>query len=288
MDQSIATSPRPSPPFHGGEGVGDSLRQCERCLRFFRVDFAMAQAVIVPASVVLEQKAFPELALCQLPDCAAVAAEIAAAELAKVNSSLVAVARQRVAIRRKVLERRCKKSKHRTSNAERRTSKGASETPGGAQPAVPGWSSCPRDTEPLSEVDSDELMVDRGNSELSTINSQLSTVVGSSQAEFHGAVDVKPAVNKLLLYFHEHPDVWIPMTKLEEIAGAHAVHSRIVEVRAALKPDLDIDQENRFYAPTGTVHSHYRLCLKTESVRLKRAAERVQDARQGTLTTNEH
>jgi len=102
-------------------------------------------------------------------------------------------------------------------------------------------------------------------------------VVGSSEAEFHAAVDVKEADRVLYAFFEAHYGVWIPMVELSRISGCHAVHSRIPEVRWMLPRDHDIDQKSIFYEPTGKAHSHYRLCLKSESQRLKRQAEREMD-----------
>lgn len=101
-------------------------------------------------------------------------------------------------------------------------------------------------------------------------------VIGSSQKEFLASVDVKESERLLFNYFVAHLKKWISMVRLAKIAKIHAVHSRIPAVRNMIPRDHDIDQVTR--KVLGKPHSFYRLCLKTDSKRLKRLAAREQDA----------
>jgi hypothetical protein len=111
----------------------------------------------------------------------------------------------------------------------------------------------------------------------SNVAADHAAVVGSSQGEFHAAVDVAPAHRRLLDYFMAHFGVYIPLPTLEEVCGHHAVNSRCSELRELIAAELDIDQRNLLYEPTGKVHSHYRICRKEESARLLAKREREQE-----------
>lgn len=99
---------------------------------------------------------------------------------------------------------------------------------------------------------------------------EYSGVVGSSQREYKACVDTAEANRKILAHLQAHYRQWVPMVRLIEVGGVIAVHSRMPEIRQMIAADEDVDNCNMYYAPTGKTHSHYRLCRKIESERLKR------------------
>lgn len=198
---------------------------------------------------------------CGLLDCAAVKQSRLAEEAARVarEQRPAAVARNRILVRR--LEKR-------KAESGKAGNKGARCRP--SRPAVATLSSA---ANCLKHERCEDLSTPR-EPDFDPRPSTLDPVIGSSQKEFHAAVDVSAADQVLLAYFKAHFGEWVPMVELAELSGCHALHSRIPEVRGLLEADQDIDQQNRLYAPTGRLHSHYRLCRKSESERLKRKARK--------------
>lgn len=243
----------------------ETIYQCEDCLRYVVPDMAADCFVLLAPQPVL--RGLPEMCACGLRDCQTIAQEIAAADQRRLTADSKPVADF---WRRK---RDLRDSKRKVESGKAGNPCGRQSRRAGAhavtRPAIEG--ECHRGMPPEREVESPESSVPSPQS------------VGSSQAEFHSTVDVRAADDLLLNYFIRHYGEWIPLVMLMEVSRSITVHSRIPEVRVLLPENQDIDQQNRIYAPTGKAHSHYRLCLKSESVRLKRKAER--DERQGEFET---
>lgn len=241
-----------------------TLFQCEHCFRYFDSQGNACQRM--PGLL-------PDVFTCGLADCAAFAAGFKAQVACVDRDAQRTAAAQRERIRQARLERRNgRKAKRRAVTSDGRRVTG--------EPPAADWSSCPADTEPL---ECGTRNAERGVAEESeTRNSKLETgqVVGSSQRDFHAAVDVAPAHRKLLNYFQAHFGEYVPLTALEEICGHHAVNSRCSELRELIPADHDIDQKNILWEETGKLHSHYRLCLKSESHRLLNAERGVRNAEQ--------
>ena len=109
--------------------------------------------------------------------------------------------------------------------------------------------------------------------------------IGSSQEEFKARVDVSRALVLLEERLRECYGEWVPMVVLEQLEGCHMVHSRVADLRERLPRDEDVDQKSIMYEPTGRAHSHYRICRRSESERLKRKLKREDG--QGTLSAVE-
>jgi hypothetical protein len=237
-----------------------TIYQCEECLRFFALGeggFTLLQPLPVRAGL-------PEGCACGWADCReiALARREETRRIDEAGQRAVAVSRVR-AHRTRVAAREGAGRGGRVARGNCRDGK-ASRTVkalGGAAAALAGggagaeaFRGCPPERETV--------------------------VVGTSQREFLEAVDVSGAHRVLLEYFRERYGEWIPMVTLMELPGCLMVHSRVAELRGLLPKEEDIDQETRYYEATGRGHSHYRLCLKAESVRLKRreaAAEGQQE-----------
>ena len=228
--------------------MSETIFQCEHCLRYFAPG-AVGGAVLVsrPMGVL------PEAGVCGLGDCAALR-EVVVGEVRRIDG-----AGQEAAAQSRL--RACGKRKGQESRA------GAVAALGGAAAAlrsrVPesGRGSCPE------ERDDDQVHI------------------GSSQEEFKARVDVSRALVLLEERLRECYGEWVPMVVLEQLEGCHMVHSRVADLRERLPRDEDVDQKSIMYEPTGRAHSHYRICRRGESERLKRKLKREDG--QGTLTAVE-
>ncbi len=230
----------------------EPIYQCSDCGRFFSRPGSSAtchgegQLVVVPRPGGLGALFAADLLLffvCGLADCAGIKASLLAEERARALREAAPALEDRRRFRQWAIERRQKAR-------------------GGA---VRKNADCRMKKDSLPDAPVHDGHCDRGMPPERDV-----LVVGSSQVEFRVAVDVSVADGVLLDYFQRHYGEWVPMVLLAEVSGCHAVHSRMPEVRGLLPRDHDIDQESRLYEPTGKVHSHYRLCLKSDSVRLRR------------------
>jgi len=253
------------------EDAHPTVFQCECCLRYFRSHGDGAPELFIPQGHI----GLPESFVCGLGDCGQIQAAIERSERETVSRGQRTVLERRQAIIQSRREKSSPKSKVQGPRSCRHVA-GAPRL----QSALGSAAKClhspvvadnrlAADTEPLTE------------SPMSKVQCPMSSV-GSSQREFLAAVDVGPAHAKLLQHFTKHYREWCALPVLEQVCGHHAVNSRCSELRDLIPGDHDIDQMNLAYAPTGKVHSHYRLCLKSESERIKRK-ERANEG-QGELT----
>lgn len=231
-----------------------NIFQCEDCLRYFVLGDGVDGARLVerPLGVL------PESGRCGLGDCAG----IRQARLVEERSRASAEVRPAMEFRRRCHERWLERRQGASPRDGRRVVKalgGAAAVLKGEAAGV-GRSACPPERE-------------------------LPVHYGSSQREFHAAVDVSPAVRVLLEYLNARFGEWVPMVVLEQLEGCHMVHSRVADARRELHDDQDVDQKSLMHAPTGLLHSHYRLCWKADSERLKRKSKR--DEAQGELSAME-
>jgi len=230
-----------------------TIFQCEHCLRYFtRENGGVGSSCLAerPLGVL------PELAVCGLADCEGLLAARLESELAQVRAEQEPVVD---------FWKRAK------AKREMRRAQGAGCAKGGQRRAVSALGSAARvlrASAPAAGFSACPPEIER------PMQGQGAVHIGSSQEEFKATVDVSDSLRRLLDYFQVHYNEWIPMVTLAQVSGCHAVHSRMPELRALLPCDHDIDQMGVMYAPTGKLHSHFRLCLKTESERLKRKLKR--------------
>lgn len=261
-----------------------TIFQCEECLRYFQLPemgesggdrAGRPSAFVLMAPQPVGMRVLPVSCACGLPDCAGIKARLLEQERACVQQWQRPV----VEFWKKKRERFLSSQAAGVKSTGRCGRSLAGSRTGAVRAAL---GSAAAALKPCSATGNTDRGMPPERDEVYGAGSAVGAI-GSSQGEFHAAVDVGPALRRLLDYFTAHFGEFIALPVLEGVCGHHAVNSRCSELRELIPADQDIDQENRPYAATGTVHSHYRLCLKCESGRLKRKVAR--DAAQGEFKT---